>query len=155
MHFWPPDDEHMCSKYVEAWNKLIVKQQFCASSWLITKINILRCKVNKTSKFLYVIYIGTRFVTVYMIHFCTTVSVFSCSDSCIAVTKWSCKCINRSSLCHLVLCSPLKRRFYQVLIFKACECIKLGCDILLIMLMFPTYKKLAWSIVLVILMARI
>ena len=21
MQFWPPDDEHMCSKHVEAWNK--------------------------------------------------------------------------------------------------------------------------------------
>ena len=28
MQFWPPDDEHMCSKHVEAWNKLIVKQNF-------------------------------------------------------------------------------------------------------------------------------
>jgi len=37
----PPDDEHMCSKHVEAWNKLIVKQKFCASSWLITQITIL------------------------------------------------------------------------------------------------------------------
>jgi len=36
--FWPPDDEHMCSKHVEAWNKLIVKQKFCASSWLTTEI---------------------------------------------------------------------------------------------------------------------
>jgi len=27
MQFWPPDDEHMCSKHVEAWNKLIVKQK--------------------------------------------------------------------------------------------------------------------------------
>ena len=40
MQFWPPDDEHMCSKYVEAWNKLIVKQKFCASIWLITEIVI-------------------------------------------------------------------------------------------------------------------
>jgi len=40
-----------CSKHAEAWNKLIVKQKFCASSWLITKINILRCTVSKTSKF--------------------------------------------------------------------------------------------------------
>jgi len=39
MQFWPPDDEHMCSKHVEAWNKLIVKQKFCASSWLFTEIN--------------------------------------------------------------------------------------------------------------------
>jgi len=39
MQFWPPDDEHMCLKHVEAWNKLIVKQKFCASSWLITDIN--------------------------------------------------------------------------------------------------------------------
>ena len=37
--FWPPDDEHMCSKHVDAWNKLIVKQKVCASSWLITEIN--------------------------------------------------------------------------------------------------------------------
>jgi len=50
MQFWPSDDEHMCSKHVEAWNKLIVKQKFCASSWLITEINILRCTVSKTSK---------------------------------------------------------------------------------------------------------
>jgi len=27
MQFWPPDDEHMCSKHVEAWKKLIVKQK--------------------------------------------------------------------------------------------------------------------------------
>jgi len=38
MQFWPPDDEHICSKHVEAWNKLTVKQKFCASSWLITEI---------------------------------------------------------------------------------------------------------------------
>jgi len=48
--FWPPDYRHMCSKHVEAWNKLIVKQKFCASSWLITEINILRCTVSKTYK---------------------------------------------------------------------------------------------------------
>ena len=52
MKFWLPDDEHMCSKHVEAWNKLIVKQKICASSWLITEINILRCTVSKTSKFI-------------------------------------------------------------------------------------------------------
>jgi len=28
----------MSSKHVEAWNKLIVKQKFCASSWLITEM---------------------------------------------------------------------------------------------------------------------
>jgi len=33
----------MCSKHVEALNKLIVKQKFCASSWLITKIK-KKCK---------------------------------------------------------------------------------------------------------------
>jgi len=41
----------MCSKYVETWNKLILKQNFCASSCLISEINILRCTVSKTSKF--------------------------------------------------------------------------------------------------------
>ena len=50
MQFCSPDDEHMCSKHVEAWNKLIVKQKCCASSWLITEINKLRCTVSKTSK---------------------------------------------------------------------------------------------------------
>ena len=50
MQFWPPDDEHMCWKNVEAWNKLTVKQKFCASSWLITEINILSCTVSKMSK---------------------------------------------------------------------------------------------------------
>ena len=44
MQFWPPDDEHMCSKHLEAWNKLIVKQKFCASSWLITEINVKECQ---------------------------------------------------------------------------------------------------------------
>ena len=50
MQFWTPDDEHICSKHVEAWNKRIVKQNFCASSWLITEINILKYTVSKTSK---------------------------------------------------------------------------------------------------------
>jgi len=27
MQFWHPDDELMCSKHVEAWTKLIVKQK--------------------------------------------------------------------------------------------------------------------------------
>jgi len=40
MQFWPPGDEHMCSKHVEAWNKPIAKQKFCALSWLITDIYI-------------------------------------------------------------------------------------------------------------------
>jgi len=30
---------HMCSKHVEAYNKLIIKQKFCASSWLITEMD--------------------------------------------------------------------------------------------------------------------
>ena len=51
MQFWPPDDEHMCSKHVEAWNKTYCETKFCASSWLNTEINILKCTVSKTSKF--------------------------------------------------------------------------------------------------------
>ena len=35
VQFWPPDDEHMCSKHVEAWNKLIIK--LSATSWLILR----------------------------------------------------------------------------------------------------------------------
>ena len=33
IQFCPPDDDYMCSKHVEAWNKLIIK--FSSSSWLI------------------------------------------------------------------------------------------------------------------------
>ena len=36
------------SKHIEACNKRIVKQKFCASSWLNSEINILRCTVSKT-----------------------------------------------------------------------------------------------------------
>ena len=36
IQFWPPDDEHLCSKHVEAWNKLIIKL-FSASSSLILR----------------------------------------------------------------------------------------------------------------------
>jgi len=39
LQFWLPDDEHMCWKHVEAWNNLIVKQKFFASSWLITEVS--------------------------------------------------------------------------------------------------------------------
>jgi len=28
MQFWPPDDEHMYSKHVEAWNKNLFKTNF-------------------------------------------------------------------------------------------------------------------------------
>ena len=33
------DDEHMCSKHVEAWNKTYCEQTFCVSSWLNSEIN--------------------------------------------------------------------------------------------------------------------
>ena len=48
VQFWPPDDEHMCSKHVEEGNKLTIK--FSASSCVDIKINILRCTVSKISK---------------------------------------------------------------------------------------------------------
>ena len=35
VQFWLTDDEHLCSKHVEAWNKLIIK--FSASRWLILR----------------------------------------------------------------------------------------------------------------------
>jgi len=58
MQFWPPDDEHMCSKHVEAWNKTYCETKFCASNWLHTEINILRCTVRKTSKSVYKVQIS-------------------------------------------------------------------------------------------------
>ena len=35
VQFWPPDNEHLCSKHIEAWNKFIIK--FSASIWLILR----------------------------------------------------------------------------------------------------------------------
>ena len=40
-NFCPLDDKHMCSKHVEAWNKLITK--FSASSWLILRNRSTSC----------------------------------------------------------------------------------------------------------------
>jgi hypothetical protein len=36
IQFCPPDDEHMCSKHVEVWNKLIIK---CSASSCLILIN--------------------------------------------------------------------------------------------------------------------
>jgi len=38
MQFWPPDDEHMFSKYVEAWNKTYCETNFVHEDFLITEI---------------------------------------------------------------------------------------------------------------------
>jgi len=43
MQFRPPDDEHMCSKLVEALNNFIVKQTFCASILLIAESSLSTC----------------------------------------------------------------------------------------------------------------
>ena len=43
---WPPGAQ-VQRRHVEEYIKLIIKQDFCALSWLITKI-ILRCTVSKT-----------------------------------------------------------------------------------------------------------
>jgi len=51
MQFWPSDDEHMCSKHVEAWNKTYCEKKFCASSWLNIEIKKLYLNV-KCQKFL-------------------------------------------------------------------------------------------------------
>jgi len=78
--------EHMCSNYVEAWNKLTVKQNFCASSWLITEINALGCTVSKTPKKWCVCYLKSnkmhrindywkRFLFCYSFLYCVTTSI--------------------------------------------------------------------------------
>ena len=40
--------------------KFIVKQKFCASSWLITELNTLRCTVSETSKFVTILCLQYR-----------------------------------------------------------------------------------------------
>ena len=51
MQFWPPDDEHICSKHVEAWNKTYCKTKILCIKLVNYWVNILRCRVSKTSKF--------------------------------------------------------------------------------------------------------
>ena len=63
--WWP---QHHWPKHVEAWNNLIVKQKFCASSWLITEINTLRCTVSKTSKRCHPVCLGQCCVRAESVH---------------------------------------------------------------------------------------
>ena len=102
IQFWSPDDEHMCSKHVEAWNKLILKQKFCASSWLITEINILRCTVSKTSKHcimsLYVLFFCHYYACWYNAVCCHVTSLIHSS---LVVSLWNTFAV---SLSLLLLC---------------------------------------------------
>ena len=50
IQFWHLDDKHMVLETCRGMKQTYCKTKFCASSWLITKINILRCTVNKTLK---------------------------------------------------------------------------------------------------------
>jgi len=51
MQFWPPDDEHMVFETCRGMKWNLLWNEFCASSWLNTEINVLRCStVSKTSK---------------------------------------------------------------------------------------------------------
>ena len=52
-----PVREYMCSKHVETWNKLIVKQKFCTSSWLITEMHGQQ-KVKKINNYSVFVRIG-------------------------------------------------------------------------------------------------
>ena len=56
IQFCPPDDQHMCSKHVETWNKLIIK--FSASSWLILRNKYIEMHGQQNIKIL-------QYVTVY------------------------------------------------------------------------------------------
>jgi len=38
MQYWPPDDEHMCSKHVEAWNKT-----YCETNFVHPVTEIKKC----------------------------------------------------------------------------------------------------------------
>jgi len=46
MQFWPPDDEHMRSKHVEAGNKT-----YCETNFVHQVGQILRCMISKTPKY--------------------------------------------------------------------------------------------------------
>ena len=46
MQFWPPDDEDMCSKYVEAWNKTYCKTKI----FWIKLVKLLTPNVNYSGR---------------------------------------------------------------------------------------------------------
>ena len=53
----------VCSKHVEEWNKLIVKQKFCPSSWLITEINILSLFRDQRTQYISNLRVIDEFIT--------------------------------------------------------------------------------------------
>jgi len=38
MMFWPPDDDYMCSKHIDALNRFIVKQDFVHQVGLLLRV---------------------------------------------------------------------------------------------------------------------
>ena len=75
MQFWLPDDEHICSKHVEAWNKLTVKQKCCASSWLITETK-KNCKLCDSVFFIIVITLQIKSRNNIFFNLCTIVCLW-------------------------------------------------------------------------------
>ena len=84
MQFWPPHDVHMCSKHVEAWNILIVKQKCCVSRWLITETEIIYVCIFCMLLFNFAYYIF--FLTL----ICSYCYVFSILSIVYCVTKIKC-----------------------------------------------------------------
>ena len=86
MQFWPPDDEHMCLKHVEAWNKLIVKQKFCASSWLVTEIkknchsSLIHMELLQISYYLNQLYVNPTLIHVKAVLYWKTQIHFTASN---------------------------------------------------------------------------
>ena len=66
IQFCTPDDEHMCSKHVEAWNKLITK--FSASSWLILINKYIEMHVQQNIKIVLVASSWSSTMFIQMMH---------------------------------------------------------------------------------------
>jgi len=69
----PPDDEHMCSKHVEAWNKLNIT--FSASSWLILINKYIEMHGQQNIKICSLIFIVSPCISIYLLVF-TNVCTF-------------------------------------------------------------------------------
>jgi len=106
MQFWPPDDEHMCSKHIEAWNKHIVKQILCikfANYW--DKYTEMHGQQNIK---IYQSYVFQKKIIVYWHHSLIAYKNMSVAEQCLytcrncAIWKWYlnvkclCKCPSRS-----------------------------------------------------------
>ena len=128
--------EHMCSKQVEAWNKLIVKQNFCASSWLITEINnasiawhFFHVIITENHKLLSTWFIATRSkhsmssVLCVCVCVCVCMYVYVCVCVCVCVCVYVYVCVCMYVGMCMCVCVCMCMCVYMCVYVYVCVCI--------------------------------